>query len=192
MSNSFFALLFRQKYIRRWGLMRNVSDESLISHIAETAMLAHALAIIGNRLFQADYHEEKIALLALYHDATEVYTGDMPTPVKYFNDEIRRSYRQIEDNAAALLLSKLPDTLQSAYQPWICETDISPEEAKLVKAADKLSAYIKCIEEEKSGNPEFRQARLTTEAALDAMDCPELDWFREHLLPSFFLTLDEL
>ena len=188
--NSFYALLFRQKYIKRWGLMRNSIEENLAEHCTETAILTHALAEIGNNLFGMHYDTGKAVILALFHDTTEVIIGDLPTPVKYYNTQIRASYSEIEKNSAALLLSKLPAELSPVYEPLFCGGE--PQLLKLVKAADKLCAYIKCVEEEKSGNTEFRQARISILDALDSMDCKELVWFREHLLTSFELTLDEL
>lgn len=188
--SSFYALLFRQKYIKRWGLMRNVTEENLAEHSAETAILTHALASIGNTIYGRHYDVGKAVVLALFHDAAEVVTGDLPTPVKYYNMQMRRSYAEIEKNAVNLLLSKLPSELCAEYEPLF--SDGEPELLRLVKAADKLCAYIKCVEEEKSGNPEFRQARITVSKTLDSLDCEELKWFCEHLLPSFELTLDEI
>lgn len=190
MDYSFLALLFRQKYIRRWGLMRNVSDESLSSHTAECALITHALCSIGNEVFGRSLDTGAAVLLALYHDAPEVITGDLPTPVKYYDDAIRGSYAKIEQSASSLLLSKLPPQLLPAYEPLFGEGD--PELHRMVKIADKLCAYIKCVEEEKSGNMEFRQARQSIRAALDKLSCDELEWFCAYLLPSFSRTLDEM
>ena len=187
---SFFALAFRQKYIRRWGLMRNTLSENLSEHAMETAVLAHALALVGNTYFQKNYNPDRIATLALFHDVPEVYTGDLPTPVKYFDKNSRDSYAQIEAQAIASLLSKLPEPLRDAYAD-ILEGG-NEEEHRLVKAADKLTAYIKCIEEEKCGNSEFLSAKASTVASISAMKCPELDWFMENLLPSFGMTIDEM
>jgi 5'-deoxynucleotidase len=188
--SNFYALLFRQKYIKRWGLMRNVTEENLAEHSAETAIMTHALASIGNAVFGMHYDIGKAVVLALFHDAPEVVTGDLPTPIKYFNPQIRTSYAEIEENAVGLLLDKLPPELRPEYEPLL--SDGEPDLHLLVKAADKLCAYIKCVEEEKSGNPEFRQARITVLKALEAIDSRELKWFREHLLPAFELTLDEI
>jgi len=190
MSNNFFALVMRQKHIRRWGLMRNTRSESLCEHAYETAVLAHALAVIGNEIFDKDYNPELAATAALFHDAPEVYTGDLPTPVKYFNEGIRQTYRKIEEYAKNRLLDELPEEIRAPYEPLIRE-ELSPEIAKLVKAADKLSAYIKCIEEKKSGNDEFESARESTLRSLRAMECPELDYFNEHLLSAFSMTIDQ-
>lgn len=190
MDNTFFALLFRQKYIKRWGLMRSFTEENLEEHSAETAILAHALAEIGNCYFDRHYDTARVALIALYHDASEVITGDLPTPVKYYNDAIRDHYHAMENRAVQTLLSKLPPQMCERYRSYLAEPD--PSLCVLVKAADKLSAYIKCLEEEKSGNAEFRRAQQTISQALDKMDCPELQWFRTNILPTFSLTLDEL
>lgn len=189
MENSFFALLFRQKYIKRWGLMRNITDENLAEHSAETAMLAHALAVIGNEIYKKNYDENKIALFALYHDAAEIITGDLPTPVKYYSEEMRANYKEIEDNAEKMLLSHLPKEFSERYKEVF--SGASDNEKKLVKAADKLCALIKCIEEEKGGNREFTSAEKATRAALEKMDCPEADYFMETFLPAFSKTLDE-
>ena len=186
----FFPLVFRQKYIHRWGLMRNAECETLSEHAMEVSVIAHALALIGNKLFGGQYDPERIALLALYHDVPEVYTGDLPTPVKYFDESSKESYRQLEDRAVDTLLSQLPAFLREDYRPLF--EGGSESEHKLVKAADKLCAYIKCVEEEKCGNREFSSAGKATLRSLQAMDCPELKWFMENCLPAFSLTIDEL
>ena len=190
MANSFFALIFREKYIRRWGLMRNTSEENLSSHSMEVAMIAHALALIGNKKFGKSYDEGKVMAAALYHDATEVFTGDMPTPVKYFSREMRENYKIVESQAVNSLTEKLPDFLKEEYKDLLdCEDE---DTERLVKIADKLAAYIKCVEEEKCGNGEFRSAKESTMASLKAYDCPELDYFIKEFLPAFSLTLDEM
>ena len=190
MNNSFYSLIFRQKYIKRWGLMRNISEENLSSHSFEVAILAQALAIIGNTYYNKEYNVDRICTIALFHDAEEVYTGDMPTPIKYFNDDMRDNYKKVELAAAKSLLSKLPPELQSTYEDILLNKD--EEIHKIVKAADKLAAYIKCIEEEKCGNIEFKTASKATKEALDKIDMPELKWFMDNILPSFFLTVDEM
>ena len=190
MNNSFYALIFRQKYIKRWGLMRNSRDESLAEHASETAILTHALATLGNRYFGKQYDTERAVTLALFHDTCEVYTGDLPTPIKYFSSEMRDNYKMIEKNAANTLLSHLPEELRPDYAPLI-DADDDPL-YRLVKAADKLAALIKCIEEEKSGNPEFSAAKKATLQSLRAMNMEEADYFTEHFLPAFSLTLDEM
>ena len=189
-NNSFYALVFRQKYIKRWGLMRNTLPENLSEHAMETAVLAHALALIGNEYFQKSYNPDRIATLALFHDVPEVYTGDLPTPVKYFDRNTRDSYQNIEDQAIASLLGKLPAPLRATYSDLFAGG--SETEHRLVKAADKLCAYIKCVEEEKCGNSEFISAKASTARSIAAMGCEELDWFVEHLLPTFSMTIDEM
>ncbi len=189
--HSFFAFVFRQKYITRWALMRNISLESLSQHSAEVAVLAHALALIGNRIFEKSYDPDHIASIALFHDVPEVITGDLPTPVKYFSREIKHNYKQLEDTAIDTLLARLPEPLRADYEELLRE----PEDENtrlLVKAADKLAAYIKCLEEEKGGNSEFRSAAQTIRTALDAMPCPELKYFMDECLPAFSMTLDEI
>ncbi len=190
--NSFFALLFRQKYIVRWGLMRNTTPETLSEHSAETAAIAHALAVIGNTVYNKSYDPEKVACLALFHDASEVFTGDMPTPVKYFSPEMRSGYALIEDKAIEKLLSKLPEELRSEYRSLLSSDSSDTESHRLVKIADKLSAYIKCLTEEAAGNKEFSSAAKTIKEALDKYDSPELEYFKEHFLEAFTLTLDEM
>lgn len=190
MTNSFYSLVFRQKYIKRWGLMRNISEENLSSHSFEVAIIAHALAIIGNTYFGKSYNPDRVCTIALFHDAEEVYTGDMPTPIKYFNDDIRDTYKEIEKIASKSLISKLPTELQPTYSNILNNED--EEIYKLVKAADKLCAYIKCIEEEKCGNTEFSLAKESTKKALKTLDLPELKYFIDNMLPSFELTLDEM
>ena len=187
---SFFALVFRQKFIQRWGLMRNVKSESLSEHANETAVLTHALALIGNRVFGENYDVGRAVLLALYHDVPEVYTGDLPTPVKYFDPDTKKSYERVEKRAVSSLLSKIPPELRPDYDALLGEPDC--REKSLVKAADKLCAYIKCLEEEKCGNSEFRSAGAALKKILDGMGSKELKWFMEHLLPTFSLTIDEM
>ena len=187
---SFYSLVFRQKYIRRWGLMRNSESETLSEHAMETAVIAHALALIGNRLYGRHYDENRVGMLALYHDVPEVYTGDLPTPVKYFDASTKESYTQIENRAVETMLRKLPPELRDDYAPLF--TEGNADEKKLIKAADKLCAYIKCVEEQKCGNGEFASAAAATKRVLDGMDLPELGYFIEHFLPAFSLTIDEM
>ncbi len=191
MLNSYFALIFRQKYIKRWGMMRNVEPETLAEHSAQVAMLAHALALIGNKRLGRSYDLGQVTVAALYHDGTEVYTGDMPTPIKYNSPELRKSYALIEEQAALTLLSHLPEDLREDYAPLLRE-DLPEDLHRIVKAADKLAAYIKCVEEVKCGNTEFTDAKKTTYAALKARNLPELEIFLEEFLPAFELTLDEM
>lgn len=192
MTNSFFALLFRQKYIRRWGLMRSSIPESLSEHTAEAAVIAHALAIIGNTVYGKSYDPDRAAALALFHDAPEVLTGDLPTPIKYFSPEMKAGYRKIEENAVENLLTKLPEELKEAYAPLLTPTEADAATMRLVKIADKLCAYIKCLTEEAGGNREFLSARRTIEADLNKIDSDELRYFREHLLDAFSLTIDDM
>ena len=190
MSGSFFPMIARMRYINRWGLMRNTDTENIQEHSHMVAVLSHALAVIQNRYFGPQIDPGQAAVAALYHDASEILTGDMPTPIKYYNPAIRQAYKAVEQVAEEKLLDMLPPELRPAYEDALHSAD--PEVEELVKAADKLSAHIKCIEELKAGNNEFRQAAAQTAAAMDAMRLPELDYFREHFLPSYSLTLDEL
>ena len=191
MAHHFFALISRMRYIGRWGLMRNTYEENIQEHSHMVAVLAHALAVIRRDVFGGDIDPGQAAVLALYHDAPEILTGDLPTPVKYYNPEIRDAYREVETVSARRLLSMLPDALRPAYEPLLLE---DPERGyhAVVKAADKLSAYIKCVEELKAGNSEFRQAAEQTRQALEASPLPEVGYFLEHFMPGFELTLDEL
>ncbi|MBU5228449.1 MULTISPECIES: 5'-deoxynucleotidase [Intestinimonas] len=191
MAHHFFALISRMRYIGRWGLMRNTFEENIQEHSHMVAVLAHALAVIRRDVFGGDIDPGQAAVLALYHDAPEILTGDLPTPVKYYNPEIRDAYREVETVSARRLLSMLPDALRPAYEPLLLEDPESGYHA-VVKAADKLSAYIKCVEELKAGNSEFRQAAEQTRQALEASPLPEVGYFLEHFMPGFELTLDEL
>ena len=193
MENAFYPLVFRQKYIRRWGLMKNLTTETLSEHSYEVAVTAHALAVIGNTFFGRSYDAGRVVLMALYHDVQEVFTGDLPTPVKYNDPAIRQSYAAIENNATEQFLSKLDRALAGEYEGLLkMDQTQDAELCALVHAADKLCAHIKCIEERKGGNAEFRSAERSTAAALDKYDLPELSWFREHVLPAFECDLDEL
>lgn len=189
MASHFFALFSRMKNISRWALMRNTREESLSQHCLEVAAVAHALAVIGNRRLGKSYDASKAALLGIYHDMPEILTGDMPTPVKYYNKEIRRSFGEIETAAQRALLSSLPEDLRGDYEELLVP-DESTELALLVKAADKISALIKCREETGSGNKEFSIAETSTLAAIRAMDCPEAEIFLEEFMDSFDLVLD--
>ena len=191
MAHHFFALISRMRYIGRWGLMRNTFQENVQEHSHMVAVLAHALAVIRRDVFGGDLDPDHAAALALYHDAPEILTGDLPTPVKYYNPEIRAAYREVEEVSARRLLALLPEVLRPAYEPLLLEDPEDPYHA-LVKAADKLSAHIKCVEELKAGNAEFRQAAEQTRRALEEAGLPEVDYFLEHFLPGFSLTLDEL
>ena len=191
MKHTFFAYLARMKYIKRWGLMRNSVPENDAEHTLQTTMIAHGLALIRENIFHEPCDGEHCAMLAVYHDASEVFTGDMPTPVKYFTEDLRDRYQEIEDKARERLLQTLPDELKKAYRPYILEMDKDPLWS-LVKAADTLSAYLKCAEEKQAGNSEFEEAFQTTENKLRKMQLKEVDWFLDHFAGSFSLTLDEM
>ena len=186
----FFPMIARMRYIDRWGLMRNTQVENIQEHSHMVAVLAHALAVIENKYFGGQIDAGAVAVAALYHDASEIITGDMPTPIKYDNPEIREAYKAVESVAEQKLLSMLPPELRMEYEEIITIPD--PEVHALVKAADKLSAYLKCVEELKAGNLEFKKAREQTYAALCQNPIPSLNYFMEHFLSGFELTLDEL
>ena len=188
--NHFFAYMDRMRYIQRWALMRNSYTENIQEHSHQVAVLAHALAVIRNEKFGGHVDTGAVTAAALYHDASEILTGDLPTPIKYYNPAIRDAYKQVEAVACDKLLAMLPEELRGAYAPVLQPED--PEIELLVKAADKLSAYIKCLGEVKAGNNEFRKAAEQTAAALDGYHLPELDYFRREFMESFKLTLDEM
>ena len=190
MRSHFFAYISRMRFIQRWALMRNTAPENVQEHSHQAAVLAHALAVIRNEKFGGRMDPGKVAVAALYHDASEILTGDMPTPVKYDNPAIQEAYRQVEAVANGKLVSMLPEELRGVYGEILDEYD--PETRRLVKAADKLSAYIKCVEELKAGNAEFREAAAQTRRALEAYGLPEVDYFLDTFMDSFTLTLDEL
>lgn len=191
MAYSFFAMLSRMKNIRRWALMRNTRSENICEHSHEVAVIAHALALITNRHCGGTVDAEKCVMLAVYHDVPEILTGDMPTPVKYYNPAIREAYRQVEESACDKLIEMLPADLRGEYDALIRPQDKDSEEMKLVKAADKLSALIKCIEETSQGNREFASARRATEEAIRAMNIPAANEFLENYIPAYELTLDD-
>ena len=190
MAYNFFAYIFRMRYIARWALMRNTRTENVEEHSYEVAVLAHALAAIGREIYHKDIDPDRAAAAALFHDAPEIITGDMPTPIKYYNPDIKTAYRQVEAVAQDKLLSMLSPELVPAYAPLVRESDEGVR--RYVKAADKLSAYIKCVEEGKAGNTEFQKAAQQTLAALKGMDMEELDWFMDNMAGAFQLTLDDL
>lgn len=191
--HKFFARLSRMKYIFRWGLMRNTIRENIAEHSLETGMIAHALVLIGNTYFDKNLDAERAAVLAMYHDATEIITGDMPTPIKYFAPEIRESYQKVEDVAAKKLLAGLPAPMQPEYAAILqVEKDENDKELwKYVKAADKLSAYVKCIEELSMGNKDFKKAEKTILKSLTDMQMDEVDFYLEQFIPAYKLTIDE-
>lgn len=191
MNNTFFAMVSRMKYIDRWALMRNTEKESLDSHSKEVAVIAHALAVIGNKRFGKNYNADRAAVLGLYHDAHEIITGDMPTPVKYDNEELTNAFKAVENAANDKLASKLPEDLQDAFKCLL--TGDEDEELKpLIKAADKLSALIKCIEERKAGNTEFSEAEAATRKRILEANVPEADVFLDEFMPAYEMTLDRL
>ena len=190
MKSHFFAYISRMRFIQRWALMRNTAPENVQEHSHQVAVLAHALALIRNEKFGGRADPGAVAAAALYHDASEILTGDMPTPIKYDNPAIRRAYKDVEAVAESRLLHMLPPELQGVYAPILSPAD--PETEGLGKAADKLSAYIKCVEELKAGNLEFREAAAQTRAALEGYGLPEVAYFLDTFMDSFSLSLDEL
>lgn len=191
MEHHFFAYINRMKFIHRWGLMRNTLPENDMEHALQTAMIAHAIAVMGNVRYQKHYNAEYVMALAMYHDASEVITGDLPTPIKHHNPAIKTEYNKLEDIAAQKLISMLPPDLRGYYTPLIAH-DESTDEWKLVKAADRICAYIKCLEERKSGNLEFESARKSVKKFLDQVDLPEVQDFISQCVPGFAMTLDEI
>ena len=190
--SSFYAMLSRMKYINRWGLMNNTRNENISEHSLQVAMLAHCLVLIHNKRFGGCLNPERAAILAVFHDTTEIITGDMPTPIKYYNSDIKHAYREIEDNAANQLVKMLPDDFREDINDIIkMKGDVDERLRPFVKAADKLSALIKCIEELRMGNDEFRKAEETILDSIHKMNLPELKVFEEEFLPAFSLTLDE-
>ena len=188
----FFAYVAKLKYILRWGLKRNVENENVKEHSFDVAVIAHALALIRNRYFDGDIDANQLAVVALYHDASEVLTGDLPGPIKYFNPSIAEAYKDVEKAAKAKLLTMLPEEMQADYAPYIDDSTMTRDLKRIVKAADVLSAYIKCIQEVESNNHEFQVARQRVEGMLAEYDLPEVNFFLEKFLPSYRLTLDEL
>ena len=190
MNYHFFAYMSRMKYIKRWGLMRNGREENIQEHSLQTAMIAHCLALINNRIFGGDVDAEHIMAIGVYHETSEVLTGDLATPIKYFNPKIKDAYKEIEHIANDKLLQMIPEELRADYEKII--DGYSQEEYRLVKAADKICALFKCVEEIKSGNMEFREAKNSIEKEITQMNIPEVEYFMTHFAPSFELTLDEL
>lgn len=185
-------MLFRMKYINRWGLMNNTRSENISEHSHQVAILAHCLVLIHNKRFGGSLNPERAALLAVYHDASEIITGDLPTPVKYQNSDIIAAYKQIEDSAADRLISLLPEDFRDEYASVIKQTGSGDEQLhRFVKAADRFSALIKCVDELRMGNDEFQKAKESIETSIHAMQLPEAEVFFEEFMPSFYLSLDE-
>ena len=189
--NNFFAYVSRMRYINRWSLMRNSESENIQEHSHMVAVIAHALGVIRRDIFHKDCDPDAAAVVALYHDCSEILTGDLPTPIKYHSSEISKAYKEMEELACEKILSTLPEELQGSFRP-VFNGDISEKYRDLVKAADKLSAYIKCIEERRAGNDEFISAEKQTRAILDESPLPEVKYFLEHFIPAFELNLDQL
>ena len=186
----FFAYLSRMKYIKRWGLMRNSREENIQEHSLQVAMIAHSLALIENRLYGGTLDPDHICVLAVYHETPEVITGDLATPIKYFNPKIRQAYKEVEEIASDKMLSMLPEELRRDYAPLIHPPNKASYD--LVKAADRISAYCKCLEEMKAGNREFERAMKSIRKSIDDYDLPCVQYFMDHFIDSFSLTLDEL
>ncbi|MBO6259331.1 MAG: 5'-deoxynucleotidase [Lachnospiraceae bacterium] len=189
---AFFAMMARLKWIDRWALMRNSEEENLSEHSLQVAMLSHVLCVIGNKRFGKNLDAEHAAMFGMYHDVSEILTGDMPTPVKYRNKTIKGAYKQIEDDANESLLTLLPEDIREEYRKVLFPEDEFAYEVKLVKAADKISAYIKCLEEKKAGNDEFADAEQSTLESIKAMELEEIDVFLEEFLPAYKKTLDAI
>lgn len=187
----FFAMMSRMKYINRWGLMRNTFKENISEHSLEVAMIAHALGVINNVYFDGTVNADRLALMGMYHDSTEIITGDMPTPVKYYSPVIRDAYKEVESVAKDELLKGLPEEMRAVYDTILAENQEEKDMWIYVKAADKLSAYIKCIEEQRMGNADFDKAGETIKAAIDDMNLKEVNFFVEKFLPAYRLTIDE-
>ncbi len=187
----FFAFLSRMKFIRRWSLMRSVREENIMEHSHDVAVIAHALALITNKIYGGNLDVAKVVLYAQYHEVGEVITGDLPTPIKYFNPEIKAAYKDLENNACQKILSMLPDTLKDEYATFVMP-DTESEEYKTVKAADRLSAYLKCVEEIKAGNTEFKKAKKTIGADLKNLKRADVEYYLKEFAPAYELSLDEL
>lgn len=189
--NHFYAMLSRMKYINRWGLMRNTRNENLSEHSLEVAFIAHALGVINNAVYGGEICAQRLAVLGMYHDVTEIITGDMPTPIKYYSPIIRSAYQDVENVAKDQLLSALPEKMSVCYEALLLETEEEKELWRYVKAADKLSALIKCIEEQQMGNSDFAQAQESIESVLLQMNMPEVNYFMQEFLPAYKMTIDE-
>jgi len=190
-NNHFYAMLSRMKFINRWGLMRNTKNENICEHSLEVAFIAHALGIINNQEFSGNLSAERLAILGMYHDVTEIVTGDMPTPVKYYSPIIRNAYKEVENVAKDALLSGLPEKMRKEYDSVLMESQAEEKLWRYVKAADKISALVKCIEEKRMGNTDFEKAEISILKAIEKMDMPEVKYFMENFIPAYKLTLDE-
>lgn len=188
----FFAYINRMKYIKRWSLMRSIREENIMEHSQQVSVIAHALALINNKIYGGNVDVNKTVLLAQYHEVGEVITGDLPTPIKYFNPEINLAYKDLEKNACERILNMLPEELKEEYKGYVLQKDEDSEEGRLVKYADRLSAYLKCVEEMKAGNNEFKKAKLSIEKELKSSDNKAVGYFLKYFAPAFDLTLDEL
>ena len=189
--SKFFAFLDRMKYIKRWSLMRSVREENIMEHTQQVSVIAHALALISNKIYGKNVNVEKTVLLAQYHEVGEVITGDLPTPIKYFNPEIKNAYKDLEKHASIRILNMLPDELKDEYCAYILP-DTDTEEYKLVKYADRLSAYLKCVEEIKAGNLEFKKAKLSIEKEIKSTGNDAVNYYIKTFVPAYSNTLDEL
>lgn len=189
--SKFFAYLNRMKYIKRWSLMRSIREENIMEHSHAVAVIAHALALITNKIYGGSVDEKKVVLLAQYHEVGEVITGDLPTPIKYFNPEIKTAYKDLEKGACQRILSMLPDDIKGEYEEYIIPDETS-EEYKLVKFADRLSAYLKCVEEVKAGNAEFKKAKISIGNELKSSKNPAVEYYLKEFAPAYELSLDEL
>ena len=187
----FFAFINRMKYIKRWSLMRSIREENIMEHSQQVAVIAHALALINNKIYGGSVDINKVVLLAQYHEVGEVITGDLPTPIKYFNPEIKSAYKDLEKGACEKLLNMLPESLRDEYNNYIMP-DEQTEEYKIVKCADRLAAYLKCVEEIRAGNSEFKKAKASIGAELKSAKRQEVDYYLKEFAPAFDLTLDEL
>lgn len=188
----FFGFMARMKHIKRWGLMRNTREENIQEHSLQAAMIAHALAVIKNKIFGGNVDEKKVMAVAVYHEAGEVITGDLATPIKYFSPEIISAYKKIENIAEKKLVAMLPKQIRKEYEELILNREDDAEVFAIVKAADKICAYLKCIEELSAGNTEFAKAEKAISKAIDGIKTPEVEYFLKTFVPSFSLTIDEL
>lgn len=189
MNNNFYAMILRMKYINRWGLMRNTRNENLCEHSLDVAIIAHGLTIIHNNKFGGDINEADVVLMAIYHDASEILTGDMPTPIKYYDNSMIETYKNLEKKANKKLLEMLPEFMRPNYMK-LFNYDDNDRKYLIIKSADKISAYIKCLEEEQLGNNDFSNAKNSIRKYIDNIRLPEVDYFMEKFIPSFYLTID--